>query len=221
MSKKNSKNVVAVALVDAVAAPASAPAVVPVVPMEVTPREITYAEADAILSAPAPVNVQVGAVTELLGECGETPAAPASSTPQPMFPTGGFNLSAAVREILSQNVDATRDEVLTYIEDTYDKRPESDFTSGTFSNVLSVMRKKIREGGTGEPTGKAKGNGTAHVATVDPIAALKLCQTLKMTPATLIATIGILQATGSIDAILRGLEALATLQAMMSEAKTV
>lgn len=136
------------------------------------------------------------------------------TNPEPVQSNGGkFNLSFAIKSALEQDVNMTRDDVLTHIEDTYGKTLTTDFGDGTFTNTLSVMRKKLKT----QDQAIVKDE-----AGIDPVTVLKLCQLLKMNPQQLAQVIVTMRPVGSVDAILIGLTKLNELQELLNaQSKTV
>lgn len=153
----------------------------------------------------------VDAIEDVLGTGGEVTA------PVTQSHTNGvakFNLSQTIRDCLTTHgLDTPRETVLAFIEDRHSKFMDTDFTNGTFSNALSVIRAKMREG-----------NGTGHTKSapaVDLTDAVKLCQALRMAPAALSALLTAVEAVGTLDAVQTALRKVIELHELMNSGKTV
>ena len=163
-----------------------------------TPKMVPAIPTQEVPPVPVP-----DTVADVLGVSGQVPTPEKSTTNG----NGKFNLSQAVKSALDKDVNMTRDDVLTFIEDTYGKVLVTDFPDGTFTNTLSVIRKKLKT--VDQAIAKDE-------AGIDPVTALKLCQTLKLTPAALSSLLSTVLATGTVDAVQVGLAKLQELQELMN-----
>lgn len=194
------------------------------VPANITPVTIVHEDTDThivlkgvpTVEIPAPVapiaSPVVDAIESVLGIGGEVTVPVAS--PTNLHGVGKFNLSQSIRDCLSEHgIDTPRETVLASIKDKHGKAPEADFTTGSFSNSLSVIRAKMREG-----------NGTGHTkagAAVDLTDAVKLCQALRMAPAALAVLLSQVQAVGTIESVQTALAKVCELYELMNAGKTV
>lgn len=174
--------------------------ITPTITRTETPTEI-------ILTGPSKT---IDPVADVLGAGGEVTVTVANDKPNTNNGDGKFNLAGAIKHALNTNVDMTRDDVLTLIEDKYGKTMDTDFSNGVFTNSLSVIRKKLKT------TDRA-----IAAETVEMVDVLKLCQSLKLTPTALTSTIQTISAVGSTDAILGALAKLQELQELLNGSKTV
>lgn len=166
--------------------------------------EIILSESPVTLVAPVAIPV-TDTLSDILGTGGEVT--------MPYLASGmvdKFNLTAMVKAALDTNVNMSRDDVLTYIEDRTGKTLGTDFPDSTFTNSLSVTRKKLR---TVDQAIAKEEKG------IDPVTVLKLCQLLNMPPTKLSAVLAEIKEVGSLDAIQVGLVKLAELQELLGIGK--
>lgn len=169
------------------------------------PVDVVVAE-QATPTVPPTGDPVVDAIANALGAGGEV------TTPDPVpvvQGNGSFNLMGAIRQALTtMGTDTSRELVMDFITNRY---PGQMINMGSFTNGLSVVRKSFREGNGHTPTSKV----------VDLADAVRLCQSLHMTPAALVALLTTLSAVGTVDAIQTALTQVIALSELINAGKTV